>query len=108
MNWNRYFIGINHKTIGLFIGTGELKKDGTIKYKSKSDDRTVEIVNAVGRFMRIKLDKNINNDKNKNKKPYFGYDIPRCGKLVLIKPGYDFYVKRKQSNDNITKPLADF
>ena len=107
MNWNRYFIGINHHPLGLFIGTGDLKKDGTIKYKNKSDDRTVEIINAVGRFMRTKLDKNNNNAKSKKIKPYFGYDIPRCGKLLLIKPGYDFYVKRK-TNDNITKPLADF
>ncbi len=100
MNWKRYYIGINHVTNGLFIGTGDLKKDGTIKYTNKSDDRTFEIVNAVGRMMRIKL------NKNKNK-PYFGYDLPNCGKLVLIKPGYDFFVKRKPK-DGITQPITDF
>lgn len=97
MDWSKYFIGINHKTTGLFIGTGDLKRDGTIKYKNKSDDRTVEIINAVGRYMRIKL------NKSKGNKHYFGYDLSQCGKLVLIKPGYDFYVvkqmipKEKQS-----------
>ena len=99
MNWKRYFIGINHQKANLFIGTGDLKKDGTIKYTNRSDDRTYEIVNAVARLMRMKL--------NKGQKPWFGYDIPRAGKLVLIKPGYDFFVKRK-SNDNTIKPSTDF
>jgi len=99
MNWNRCFIGINHKTIGMFIGIGDLKNDGTIKYVNKSDDRTTEIINAVARFMSIKL------NKSKEKKHYFGYEVPKCGKLVLIKPGYDFYVIR---NSDITQPLANF
>jgi hypothetical protein len=92
MDWSKYFIGINHRTEGLFIGTGTLKQDGTIKYKNKSDDRTVEIINAVGRYMRIKL------NKSKGKKNYFGYDLPQCGKLVLIRPGYDFYLTKQMIN----------
>lgn len=98
MNWSRYFIGINHNRNTLFIGTGDLKKDGTIKYTSKSDDRTFEIVNAVARMMRNKINK-------KDSKPWFGYDIPRCGKLVLIKHGYDFDVFKKS---NRIRPVNDF
>lgn len=98
MNCNKCFIGINHRTNGLFVGVGDLRKNGTIKYKQKSDDKTVEIVNAVANMMRIKLNK-------QDKKPYFGYEIPRCGKLVLIKPGYDFEVRRKRKDD-IERPVS--
>lgn len=99
MDWKRYFMGINHRTNGIFIGTGDLRKDGTIKYTNKSDDRTYEIVNVVGQMMRLKLDK-------QDDKPYFGYELPRIGKLVLIKPGYEFAVKKKSRN-NATKLLTD-
>ena len=95
MDWNRYFIGINHKQDGLFIGTGDLKRDGTIKFTNKSGDRTLEIVTAVAKFMRIKL------NKSKDNKKYFGYEIPRAGKLVLIKPGYDFKIFRHINQDKL-------
>ena len=90
MDWQKFFIGLNRKTDSLFIGNGELQRDGTIKYKSKSDDRTYEIVNAVAKMMRIKLNK-------QNKKPWFGYEVPKCGKLILIKNGYEFEVFKKSN-----------
>lgn len=96
MDWKKYFIGMDHREEFLFIGTGEMKKDGTIKFKCKSGNKTVEIVNAVACLMRKKL--------NKNEKSWFGYDIPHAGKLVLIKPGYDFFVKKKPKS-KITQPI---
>ena len=100
MDWSKYFVGINHKTNELFFGVGKLKKDGTIKFSSKSEDKTLEMVMAVGRMMRNELNR-------RNKKPYFGYEIPHCGKLVMIKTGYEFDVRRKSKSD-ITRPIQDY
>lgn len=100
MDCNKCFIGINNGTKELFIGYGDLKKDGTIKYKNKSDSKTVEIVNALARLMKMRLDK-------RKGKPYYGFEIPMCGKLILVKDGYDFEVYKKRKDD-ITRPLRDF
>lgn len=90
MDWKRYYIGINHNSTGLFIGTGDMTRNGTIKYTSKSGDRTYEMVNAVGKFMRIKLDRQ--DKKMKRPRHWYGFDLQKVGKLVLIQPGYDFQV----------------
>lgn len=94
MDMSKFFIGVN-KANKLFIGYGELKKDGTVKYKDKSDDRSIEILNAVAQMMKNRMN-------NRKTKPYFGYEIPRCGKLVLIKQGYEFEVYKKNEAINIT------
>ena len=99
IDWTKYFIGLDYEKEKLFIGVGKLKNNGMIKFLKKSDDRTVEIINAVGRFLKMKL--------NKSKKNYFGYDLNRIGKLVLIKHGYDFEVFKKRKN-TITRPIQDF
>ena len=54
MDWKRYYVGVSKNPMRLFIGTGDIKKDGTIRYTNKSDDRSFEIINAVGKYMRIK------------------------------------------------------
>ena len=99
IDWKKYFVGVSYSPIGLFIGTGKLYKNGEIKYQSKSGDRTVEMVNAVARFMRIRLNQN-------KKQKFFGYDIPNAGKLVLIRPGYDFQVY-KHKEEMPEKPIQD-
>lgn len=92
IDWDTYFVGI-HPRNGLFIGKGKLLSGGKIRFHSKSGERTYEIINAVGRYMRYQLNK----CKDK-KKHYYGFDLPQCGKLVLIKPGYDFQVYRHYAN----------
>lgn len=105
MDWKRYYVGVSKCPMRLFIGTGDIKKDGTIRYTNKSDDRSFEIINAVGKYMRIKLD---SRDRSaKKKKNFFGYDLPRCGKLVLIRPGFDFQVYRHK-DDAPERPLMDY
>ena len=102
MDWSKYYISVNRAN-ELFIGIGKLRKDGVIRFTQRSDDRTFEMVNAVGRMMRNELNKR----EGKEKKHYFGYEIPNCGKLVLIKPGYEFDVRKKRKSD-ITRPIQDY
>jgi len=105
MDWKRYYVGVSKSPIKIYIGTGDIKKDGTIRYTNKSDDRSFEIINAVGKFMRLKLDRQ---DKRvKKPKHFFGYELPRCGKLVLIQPGFDFQVFRHNKNAP-ERPVQDF
>ena len=100
MDWSKYFVGVRYDEGGsIFIGTGKLRKDGTINFKNKSGDKTVEIVKCVARFMRTKL--------NKGDKPWFGYDIPNEGKLVLIKNGYDFEVFKRRPDVSSIRPVRD-
>lgn len=95
MNWSRYFIGLNKQGNYLFIGTGDLKKNGEIRWTNKSGNRSEEIIHALATMFRI--------EANKNKdKPYFGYEIPRVGKLILIKPGHEFIVGKKKYKNNTT------
>ena len=105
MNWKRYYVGVSIHPIKIYIGIGDIRKDGTVKYTSKSDDRSFEIVNAIGKFMRLKLDSQ--DKKAKKPKHFFGYDLPRCGKLVLVQPGYDFQVYKHRDNSP-ERPIQDF
>ena len=104
MDWGKYYVGVSKSPMRIYIGIGNIKKDGTIRSINKSDDRSFEVVNAVAKYMRIKLNSSL---KKQNNKHYFGYEIPRCGKLVLVQPGYDFEVFKKKKN-MITRPLRDF
>lgn len=103
IDWSKFFIGVKHdKNSGLFIGVGNMQRDGIIHFDSKSDDKTVEMVNAVSKYLSIKM----KHSKDKTK-GFFGYDIPNCGKLLLVKPDYEFQVY-KRNKLSMTKPLDIF
>lgn len=84
VQWNMYHIGIIGRAIRIIRGS--IAKDGTLKHTSYSDDRSEEVINCVAAKMRCDL------DRKDDKRGYIGYDIPNVGKLVLIKPGYDFFI----------------
>lgn len=107
MDWGKYYIGVSTHPLKMFIGTGRLRSDGIIKYTNRSDDKSYEIISAVAKYMRLMLDSREKKESKKKRKHYFGYDIPRCGKLVLIPPKYDFKVFRKQYNTP-EQPIQDY
>ena len=90
VQWNKYHVGFNVRGNKLFIGRGELKQDGIMKYSDKSDNRTVEIIHAVMSKMRYDL------GKREDDRPYVGYDLPGFGKLVFVKSGYDIHVEKSK------------
>lgn len=98
INWEKIFVGINKNTT-LFVGEGNLQHDGTIRYKSKSGDKTQEIVTAVATFMRKKA------EKQKQEKGFFGYDMGAIGKLLLVKPGYVMEVRKQRSGELTDLPM---
>jgi len=86
VNFDRIYFGINQKN-EIFVGAGKRIKSGLIKWEQKSRDKTVEVVNVVGQMMRNKM-------LEQDGKNYFGYDLGRIGKLVLVRPGYTFEVMK--------------
>lgn len=95
INFERIFIGISQRN-ELFIGAGKVIKSGSVKWEQKSKPKTYEIINAVGQMMKNRL------SEDKTGKPYFGYDLGRrIGKLVLVKPGYTFLVKKGSAEQPI-------
>ena len=98
-DWEKVFIGINEKHTTLFVGDGRLQQDGTIKFKSKSNDKTQEIITAVATLMRRKM------EKKKKEKGYFGYDMGMIGKLILVKPGYVMEVRKKREGELTDMPM---
>ena len=99
IRWNNIFFGINGKTLGLFVGEGRLRKDGTIDFDSKSGDKTDEIVTTVATMMIRK------SEKQKREKGYFGYDLGIIGKLLLVKPGYVIEVRKQREGDLTDMPM---
>ena len=89
IQWEKYHIRLERRHGHLQIGRGEVKSSGVMKWVGHSDDRSEEIIRAVATKMRFDL------DKRDDERPWVGYSLPRVGTLVLIKPGYDFEVKRK-------------
>lgn len=89
VQWEKYHVLLERRFGHLLIGRGEIGKNGLMKWSSKSQDRSGEIIEQVAMKMRYDL------DNREDGRPYVGYDMPRVGKLVLIKPGYDFVVKKK-------------
>lgn len=89
--WDKYHIILERKHGHLLIGRGELSKSGIMKWSSKSPDRSGEIIEHVARKMRFDLD----NKDSEDDKGYIGYNMPRVGKLILVKPGYEFEIKKK-------------
>lgn len=87
IDWTKYHVTVN--SLGkLVLGRGMISKSGIMKWTSKSRDRSGEIIEAVARKMRGDL------DKREDNRPWVGYELERVGKLILIKPGYKFEVKR--------------
>lgn len=86
--WEKYHIGIDGRGNKLFIGRGDKTKSGILKWLSKSPDRTQEIIEKVAMKMRLDL------NEREDGRPWVGYDIPGAGKLILVKPGYDYEVKK--------------
>lgn len=88
LTWNLVRIGIYRQHNTLFIGKlGTDKDTNKVVWKSRSDDRTEEIITTVAEKMRKDIDRQNNPDK-----PYVGYNVPGVGKLVMIKDGFDFNV----------------
>ena len=88
--WDKYHIGIDKRGNTLFIGRGETRKSGIIKWVSRSSDRTEEIIKNVAMKMRLDL------DKREDGRPWVGYNIPKIGKLILVKPGCKISIKDKK------------
>jgi len=86
--WEKYRIGLNKRDNSLFIGRGEIAKNGVIKWLGKSPDRTAEIIQWVAMKMKIDI------DKRDDGRPWVGYSLPGIGKLILVKPGYKFEIKQ--------------
>lgn len=88
VQWGMYHVDIVRGLIRII--RGNIGKDGLLKHTSYSDDRTDEVVHCVAAKMRCDLDKR-DDDRN-----YVGYDIPHIGKLILVKPGYTFSIKKTE------------
>lgn len=71
---------------GLFIGSGKIQPNGTIKWESRSLDRTEEMVNMVARHMRKQA-----RDEGKE---YFGYEVENVGTIFFLKQGYEFKIRK--------------
>lgn len=91
INWEQVHLGVNKMSGFIFFGKGELKRNGVMKWLEKSQDRTDEVIRTVAQKMRMDLNK-----RNDNR-PFVGYNIEHVGKLILIKPGYEFEIKNKKS-----------
>lgn len=98
-DWGKVFVGINDKLTTLYIGEGTLWQDGTIRFRSKSGDKTQEIVTAVATLMRKKA------EKQKQEKGFFGYDMGAIGKLLLVKPGYVMEVRKQRKGELTDMPM---
>jgi len=85
--WNKFHIGFDRYGKRLYIGRGEIKND-KIKWDSKSEDRTEEIVEAV--MLKMKACVEDNNDPNK---PFHCYRINGIGKLIFLDDRYRFDVR---------------
>ena len=85
--WEKYHIGIDGRG-NLFIGRGDKTKSGIMKWMSRSPDRTQEIIEKVAKKMSLDL------NNREDDRPWVGYNIPRIGKLILVKPGYECNVKK--------------
>jgi len=90
VQWNNYHVGVDNRGgyWRIFIGRGTPAPNGMIKFSSKSENRTEEIIRAVAEKFNQDITKRNNPDK-----PFAGYNIPGVGKLVFIKRGYDFSVR---------------
>lgn len=94
VNWTDYYFGITPKD-EIFLTKGKLTANGTRRKDNKCGKGIVteQVLKIVARMMRSKLDKE---DKDRKvKRNYVGYDIKRVGKLVLIRPGYIFEVRKQ-------------
>lgn len=91
INWEQIHLGVNKKSSFIFIGKGELKRNGVMKWLEKSQDKTEEVIRTVAKKMRMDL------DKRSDKRPFVGYDIEHIGKLILVKPGYEFEIQKKKT-----------
>lgn len=88
LDWNAVHVEIYKPHNTLFIGKfGVHPQTKKFCCRSRSDNRTEEIITVVAQKMRCDIDRQNNADK-----PYTGYNVPGVGKLVLIKDGFDFYV----------------
>lgn len=90
IQWDKYHVGLERRHGHIFIGRGEVKGNGKMNWSSRSQDRSGEIIETVAAKMRFDL------NNREDDRPWVGYEMPGVGKLVLIKPGYDFEVKRKK------------
>ena len=88
VQWDKYHVHIVNGLIR--IVRGGIKKNGLRDCESYSDDRTDEVINCVAAKMKCDLDKG-DDDRN-----YVGYDIPHIGKLILVKPGCTFSIKKTE------------
>lgn len=89
LDWNMIRVGFYKPHATLFIGkAGVNPKTKKFEWRSRSDNRTEEIIKMVAQKMRCDIDRQNNADK-----PYVGYNVPGVGKLVMIKEGFDFSVK---------------
>ncbi len=88
LDWSSVHVEIYKPHNTLFIGRfGKHPRTKKFCCRSRSDNRTEEIIMIVAQKMRRDIDKQNNADK-----PYAGYNVPGVGKLILIKDGFDFYV----------------
>ncbi len=84
MDFRNIHMGIDAKN-RIFFGLVTLKKNGLFSWKERcNDDRTDEAINVVARRFKHSL------DDREDGRPYVGYEIPKIGKIVLIKSGYNF------------------
>jgi hypothetical protein len=84
LDFRKVHLGIEGRGNGIFIGLVKIKQNGMNEWIQKSTDRTDECIQVLGRKLKIDM------DKREDERPYVGYEIPRIGKLVLIKSGYNF------------------
>lgn len=86
MDIDKIKICLNEKLNEIYL----IGKHGKTTYRSGA--KSVEVLQAVSRMLRKSADKY--EKQTAHKKGYFGYDMGRTGKLILIKPGYTFTVRK--------------
>lgn len=84
MDFRKLHLGNQAKGNGIFIGLIRIKQNGLQEWVQKSTDRTDEVIHVLARKLRVDM------DNRKDDRPYVGFEVPKIGKLVLIKSGYDF------------------
>lgn len=89
IQWDKYHVGFDGYHNRLFIGR-VINKDGKVRFDSKSEDRTEEIITTV--MQRMKACVEAENDPNK---PYKGYQIKGVGQLLFIDDNYTYEIKPK-------------
>jgi len=89
VSWDKYHVGFDGYGNRLFLGRIETIGN-KVKWSSKSEDRTEEIINMVITKLKASLEAKDDPDK-----PYSGYHIEGVGDLLFVDDNYTYDIRPK-------------